>query len=71
MWITQGEAVDMFARFLVARHGGAAIRVARKTANNLKINGDFEGQAVWNLVADAVESRTRNKTELESVMPVS
>jgi hypothetical protein len=72
MWmITRDEAIEMYARFLAARHGGAASRIARKIADKLQTKGDFEGHAVWNLVADAVERRSFKKAELESVTPVS
>jgi hypothetical protein len=66
MWIpTQDEAVVMYARFLTARHGGAASQIARQTADKLQTKGDFEGHAVWNRVADVVER------DVESVTPLS
>ncbi|MGB6820186.1 MAG: hypothetical protein WBE29_25015 [Pseudolabrys sp.] len=56
MWVpTQDEAVEMYARFLAARHGLAADRLARKTADSLQAKGDFEGYAIWARVADATE----------------
>ena len=54
----------MYARFLAARHGGAAGRIARKTADKLQTKGDFEGQAVWNRVADVVERNVESVTLL-------
>mgnify|MGYP003694451019 CR=1 FL=1 len=45
----------MYARFLAARHGLAAGRLARKTADSLQAKGDFEGYAIWARVADATE----------------
>ena len=49
IWLpTQDEAVLMYARFLRARHGAAASKLARK-------EGDVEGHKVWNAVADAVD----------------
>jgi len=68
MWVpTQDEAVEMYARYLAARHGKAAGRYARKTAERLQAKGDFSGCAIWSRVADAVEDRTKTK----SVTPVS
>jgi len=61
--------VDMLARFLGGTSGRAALSVARKTADRL--TGFFEGQLVWNFIADAVECRSRSNVELVSVMPVS
>jgi hypothetical protein len=56
MWIpTQDEAVLMYARFLTARHGTAASKFARKTANTLQNEGDLEGHKLWRAVADAVD----------------
>jgi hypothetical protein len=51
MWVpTQEEAIEMYARFLVARHGRAAIRYARKAAGRLCTEGDSAGHAIWNRV---------------------
>jgi hypothetical protein len=56
MWVpTQDEAIVMFARFLKARHGTAAGKFARTTAETLQNEGDLEGHKVWNAVADAVD----------------
>lgn len=58
MWFpTQNDAIHMFARFLVARHGSAANRYARRTANVLQARGDSAGHAVWNLVVDELENQ--------------
>lgn len=68
MWIpTQDEAVEMFARFLAARHGSAAGKYARKTAERLQEKGDSAGYAIWGRVANNVEDRVKQKT----VTPVS
>jgi hypothetical protein len=68
MWIpTQEEAVEMYARFLAARHRGSAGRYARGNAEKLLTKGDFEGYAVWNRVADALEARDK----AEAVTPLS
>ena len=56
MWVpTQDEAVLMYARFLRARHGAAAGKLARKKASKLEGDGDHEGHKIWNAVADAVD----------------
>lgn len=56
MWFpTQDEAVELYARFLAARHGSAAERHARRTAERLQTEGDHAGHAIWSRVADAVE----------------
>ena len=56
MWFpTQDEAVQLYARFLVARHGSGAVRHARRTAERLQAEGDHAGHAIWSRVADAVE----------------
>ena len=71
MWLpTQDEAVDMFARYLAARHGAAAARYARKTADKLLSKGDFAGHAIWNRVAEVVERRPKGAT-VDSVMALS
>jgi len=56
MWFpTQDEAVELYARFLAARHGSGAERHARRTAERLQAEGDHAGHAIWSRVADAVE----------------
>src|SRR5262249_9255937 len=48
MWFpTQNDAVEMFARFLKARHGTAASKLARKTAASLQNEGDVNGCKIW------------------------
>jgi hypothetical protein len=56
MWVpTQDEAVLMYARFLSARYGVAATKLARAKASTLKDGGDLAGYKVWDAVADAVD----------------
>jgi len=62
------EAIEMYARFLKARHGVAA--AAREKAEALKLRGDIEGHVVWSRVADAVEHRFPSIV-LGSVTPLS
>jgi len=44
------EAIEMYARFLKARHRVAA--AAREKAEALKLRGDIEGHVVWSRVAE-------------------
>lgn len=56
VWVpTQDEAVLMYARFLKARHGPAASKMARKKAKTLQNGGDLAGYKIWNAVADATD----------------
>jgi len=56
MWFpTQDEAVELYARFLAARHGSAAERHARRTAERLQAEGEHGGRASGSGVADVVE----------------
>jgi len=71
MWLpTQDEAVDMFARYLAARHGSTAAQYARESADKLFAKGDFAGHSIWTRVADVVESRP-TEANVESVMALS
>jgi hypothetical protein len=72
MWIpTQNEAVEMYARFLIARHGTAAARYARKTAEKLRSQDDLQGHAMWSRVADALDSKAVKRADVEKVMALS
>jgi len=72
MWIpTEDEAVEMYACFLIARHGRVAGQYARRTADRLRSRGDLAGCAIWNRVANAVEQGAANKDHAEAVMAVS
>ena len=62
LWMpTQDDAVEIYARYLMGRHGKSAHRYAHKTADKLKREGDLEGYSAWGRVADAVE-RTAGKS---------
>ena len=54
---TQDDAVEIYARYLMGRHGKSAHHYARKTADKLKREGDLEGYSAWSRVADAVERK--------------
>jgi len=56
---TKDEAVEMYASYLTARHGRSAHRYARKTADKLHRNGDFDGYKVWSRVSDAIERKAQ------------
>ena len=58
MWITQDEAVVIFARYCRARFGKSASRRVRAKAKSLEKRGDLHGHQVWNKVADELEART-------------
>ena len=62
MHITREEAVEMYARFLTARHNRTAAELARKKAASLKEVGDIEGQKIWDEVADVAEKRLPTKS---------
>jgi hypothetical protein len=60
MWLTKEDAVEMYARFLVTRHGLAASRVARERAAWFRARGDADGHVIYNQVAEAVAPRSMN-----------
>jgi hypothetical protein len=61
MWmVTKGEAIEMYARFFLARHRSAASRLARETAHSHQKKGDLDGHEAWNAVADAIDRRGQN-----------
>ncbi len=62
MWITQDEALDMYARFWAARHGTSAVEAARETAKSLERRGDQAGRVAWTEVADRIERKRRAET---------
>ena len=53
--ITADEAVEMYARFLVARYGRPASKRARERAISLRRDGDAQGYEIWNKVAETVD----------------
>jgi hypothetical protein len=55
MWITEDEAVVIFARYCRARFGVSASRQARGKAISLRRRGDIRGHEIWNKVADEIE----------------
>ena len=56
MWmVTQDEAVEMYARMFLARHGRAACKLARETARSLEKDGDAAGCKAWTEVAEIIE----------------
>jgi hypothetical protein len=67
MWLTKEDAVEMYARFLVARHGLAASRVARERAAWFRASGDADGHVIYNQVADNIDRRqSRSKMSRQS-----
>ena len=59
MWITEDEAVVMFARYCRARFGRSAGHRVRAKAKFLEKRGDQKGHLVWNKVADELEQPSR------------
>jgi hypothetical protein len=55
MNISLDQAIEIHARVLKYRRDRAAPFHARKRAAELKLAGDFEGHAVWLLVAETAE----------------
>ena len=66
MWITQDEAVVMFARYCRARFGKSAVYRVRAKAKALEKRGDIKGHHVWNKVADEIEKKTPAPEQLAS-----
>ena len=67
---TQDEAVEIYADYLTARHGGSAFRYARKTVDKLQRNGDLAGYTAWNRVSDTLERKARKIVDFELVVSV-
>jgi hypothetical protein len=53
--ITKEQAIQMYARFLVARHKHVAGKVACEKATSLLSKGDLDGHKIWSEVADAAD----------------
>jgi len=66
MWITQDEAVVMFARYCRARFGRSASHRVRAKAKVLEKRGDIKGHQVWTKVADELEARVKPRAEQHS-----
>jgi hypothetical protein len=67
MWPSLRDAVEMYAGFLIARHGPGASRYARKTAGSLENEGDPAGHVIWNEVADIIDRRQSAKVSRRSL----
>ena len=59
MSISQDEANEMYARFLIARNGITAEKIAKEKAKALQQQGDLNGHKVWNAVADRIDRLQR------------
>jgi hypothetical protein len=66
MWITEDEAVVMFARYCRARFGKSAIRQVRSKAAALEKRGDTKGHDVWNKVANEIEKKSKPRSKLSA-----
>ena len=60
MWITQQDAIEMYARFCRAHYGAAAGETVKATARKLEKQGDYDGKRVWNEVAAEIERQERS-----------
>jgi hypothetical protein len=54
--VTREQSVEMYARFMTARQGSKASKIARAKAELLAKNGDLEGHKIWSEVADAADA---------------
>lgn len=57
MWITRADAVEMYARFCLARYGEIAQQRVSAKAKYLAETGDTEGERIWNEVAAVIQRR--------------
>jgi hypothetical protein len=55
MRITREEAVEMYARYWMARHKQDASKLARKVATSLEHSGDYDGHKIWNELAHTID----------------
>lgn len=60
MWITQRDAIEMYARFCRAHYGAAAGETVWATARKLEKRGDYGGNRIWNEVAAEIEKQERS-----------
>ena len=67
MWITQGEAVVMFARYCRARFGKSAARRVRAKAKALEKRGDIKGHEIWDRVAAELEKKTQPRSDFREL----
>ena len=61
MWITQDEAVLIFARYCHARFGTSASHRVRRKAKLLEQRGDIEGHKIWTRVAQALDEKKKSR----------
>ena len=57
MWITEDQAIVMFARYCRARFGEAASQQVRAKARALEKRGDAKGHHAWTKVAQEIEKQ--------------
>lgn len=67
MWITRADAVEMYARFCLARYGEVAPQRVSAKAKSLAETGDVEGERIWNEVATVIQRKL--ETEGKEVSP--
>jgi hypothetical protein len=70
MWMPmRDEPVEKYARFLLKRHGNAAMYYAHRMAGRLQAQGDLAGYSIWSRVADAVERRLKSDLKTSDLEP--
>ena len=70
MWITEDEAVVMFARYCRARFGRSASRRVRARARALGKRGDAKGHYIWNRVAEEIEKLAKPRADASTAPPL-
>jgi hypothetical protein len=55
MWITEDQAIVMFARYCRAEFGESASQRVRAKARSLEKRGDAKGHYIWTKVAQEIE----------------
>ena len=54
---TRQDAIEMYARFCMARYGANAGKKVKSRAHQLANRGDKDGEKIWHEVAVAIEKR--------------
>jgi hypothetical protein len=60
MWITEDQAIVMFARYCRARLGETASQRVRAKARALEKRGDAKGHYMWTKVAQEIEALAKS-----------
>ena len=60
MLVTRNDAIEMYARFCVARYGTNAAKRVRTQATRLGKKGDLDGEKIWKEVAVKIEIKQKS-----------